>query len=556
MPDRLLGRSLGKYRVTRLLGLGGFAWVYEAVDSDLELPVALKVLRPDVAELPDALARFRREATTAARLRHPRIVTVRDIGTTDGYTYVAMDLHRSSLAGLLAHAPQLAEATCIRIGIGVAEALACAHANGVVHRDIKPDNILLDDQGDPVVGDFGLARAFSGGTALSSTGQVLGTPQYFSPEQARGLELDGRSDIYALGVMLYRCATGRVPFEASDWYAIARQHIEVPAPPLRTLNPAITEGFESIVMRLLAKAPDDRPANGTIVAEMLAALPTAPTLRSRTLTPATVSEATLVAPMAPVDTTLGVVAPAKVAPPAWRRLLLPVGVPVLIATAALLTWQSLNAPTVEPPPATSDSLKSPAIGATVDAPKDSTADTTKTAGGVADTTKASVPVTAAPRPTTARLELSAPDSAELRVDGRVVGRGLWSGDVPATKRIALRASLADANCATARRDSTIGPLDGGARKKLTLEVRTCVPVHFEVVPRDARLAFRQLDTPRGAKVLHSEVRADSMQAFTLPAGRYEVTITGRGCVSFPDTLLVQRSVGGGPFAKRYSLICS
>ncbi|MCA0376318.1 MAG: serine/threonine protein kinase [Gemmatimonadetes bacterium] len=594
MPDRLLGRTLGKYRVTRLLGIGGFAWVYEAVDTDLELPVALKVLRPDVAELPDALARFRREATTAARLRHPRIVTVRDIASADGYTWVAMDLHRQSLAGLLAHAPQLAESACIRLGIGVAEALACAHANGVVHRDIKPDNILLDEQGEAVVADFGLARAFSGGTALSSTGQVLGTPQYFSPEQARGLELDGRSDLYALGVMLYRCATGRVPFEASDWYAIARQHIEVAPPSPRTLQPSISPDFEAVILRLLAKSPDDRPATGDIVADMLSALPAAPTLAARKLTPVTLSGVTLVAPLPALSTSPTMAAPAPAAAaaiadaappsaeaagstaaataprraPARRVPLALVGGGVVVAALAwwLGPWRTPPAvePTAPPVVVASSSDTAVAVDSTADSARAEPPQSPAGAAGAAPPPAVSsanggssgaAAANAPPKP--ARLELLTDDSAELRIDGRLVARGRWSGVVPTGARIAVRASIGDgARCRAARRDTVLAPFSAGDQRRLQLDVRACVGVRYDVEPRDARVAFRPLDAVRGAPAPPTEVRADSMQAFELPLGRYEVRTSARGCVTITDTMQVKPPDSGGPVTRRLRMICS
>ena len=198
MPDRYLGQTLGKYRVTRLLGAGAYAWVYEAIDQDLDIPVALKILRPEFAGQNDSDVRFRREAATAARLRHRNIVTVRDVGQIDHTAFVVMDWYPLTLGRRLVAAGRLPESECVRIGLDVAAALAIAHAGGVVHRDIKPDNILISREGDAVVADFGLARALTGAlagaTALSATNRILGTPHYFSPEQARGHEVDGRND--------------------------------------------------------------------------------------------------------------------------------------------------------------------------------------------------------------------------------------------------------------------------------------------------------------------------------------------------------------------------
>ena len=274
----------------RLLGAGAFAWVYEAVDLDLEIPVALKILRPEYAGVLNAETRFRREATTAARLRHHNIVTIRDVGQIDGASFVAMDLMPLTLARRLEVLERLPETEVVRMALDVAAALSIAHADGIVHRDIKPDNVLLGPNGEAVVADFGLAGAFTNNrgkpaSEISDPNQVMGTPHYFSPEQARGLELDGRADLYALGVTCYRAATGRVPFEGDDWYTVARQHIEAEVVPPRTLVPELSEGFEAIVMRLLAKSPEQRFATASQLVDALLVLPTAPRSRSLSLVP-------------------------------------------------------------------------------------------------------------------------------------------------------------------------------------------------------------------------------------------------------------------------------
>src|SRR4028119_2082985 len=161
MPERLIGETLGRYRVEALVGSGGFAWVYRAFDPELEIPVALKVLKPQFAGDADFEARFRREASTAAKLRHPNIVKIFAVGKENGAVYFAMDYLPRGLADRLEAMPALPEATVIRAGLDVAKALAFAHREGVVHRDIKVDNILFDDHGNAVVADFGIARALA-----------------------------------------------------------------------------------------------------------------------------------------------------------------------------------------------------------------------------------------------------------------------------------------------------------------------------------------------------------------------------------------------------------
>ena len=188
----------------------------------------------------------------------------------------------------------LPEEFVIRVGVDVAQALGYAHREGVIHRDIKVDNILFDTHGNAVVADFGIARALSGYTGQTGTNMVVGTPQYFAPEQARAKPLDGRADIYSLGVTLYRAATGRLPFEGDDWYEIARQHVEEPPPAPRSINPDITPGFEAAILHCLQKQPDDRPATGELLAQELVALLPATLETSAYRTRITGSEPTVV----------------------------------------------------------------------------------------------------------------------------------------------------------------------------------------------------------------------------------------------------------------------
>jgi len=226
VSERHIGQTLGKYRIDELIGSGGFAWVYKAFDPELEIHVALKVLKPQFAGDETFEHRFRREAATAAKLRHPNIIKIYSVGRHGEAVYFAMDYYPSGLADRLEVASSLPEEFVVRVGIDVAQALGYAHREGVIHRDIKVDNILFDAHGNAVVADFGIARAVSGYTGQTGTNMVVGTPQYFAPEQARAKPLDGRADIYSLGVTLYRASTGRLPFEGDDWYEIARQHVE------------------------------------------------------------------------------------------------------------------------------------------------------------------------------------------------------------------------------------------------------------------------------------------------------------------------------------------
>jgi serine/threonine protein kinase len=272
VPERFLGRTLGKFRIDAVIGTGGFAWVYKAFDPELEIPVALKVLKPQYAGDEQFEQRFRREAATAARLRHPNIIKIFAVGKDGEAVYFAMDFLPQGLPDKLEVVTKLPEPVLIRMGIDVASALGFAHREGVVHRDIKIDNILFDDHGNAIVADFGIARAVSNYVQQTGTNMVVGTPQYFSPEQARGMALDGRADIYSLGVTLYRAATGVLPFIGDDWYEIARQHVEDKPVKPRVHNPLLSRDIDRVIMRCLEKDPAARFQTGESLCQALAAL--------------------------------------------------------------------------------------------------------------------------------------------------------------------------------------------------------------------------------------------------------------------------------------------
>jgi serine/threonine protein kinase len=261
-PTDLVGRTVGPYDLERLLGQGGFAWVFAGRELD-GTEVAVKVLMPRYAGDRKFEARFRNEAETAAQLEHPNIIRIRFVARSGNYVYFGMDLCADSLAARLARAGPLPEADIVRIARDVARGLAFAHAQGVIHRDLKPDNILIRADGSAVLSDFGIARAVSGYVASTGVNMTIGTPQYLSPEQAQGRPLDQRVDFYALGVTLYKAATGEVPFAAADWFELARMHVEDAPPPLRKKRRDLSKRFERIVMKCLAKHPDDRYRDAT-----------------------------------------------------------------------------------------------------------------------------------------------------------------------------------------------------------------------------------------------------------------------------------------------------
>ena len=249
-----------RYRLERELGRGGMATVYLAEDLKHGRRVALKVLRPELIPTLGA-ERFHREIRIASGLQHPHILSIHDSGEALGVLYYAMPyVEGESLRARLAREVQLPADEAVRIVGEVAEALAFAHAAGVLHRDIKPENILLAS-GHALVADFGIARAIdaAGSERLTETGLALGTPHYMSPEQASGSRvLDARSDLYALGCVLYEMLAGEPPFNGPSAQAIMARHAVDPVPPLRTIRSTISPALEAVVGKALAKVPADR----------------------------------------------------------------------------------------------------------------------------------------------------------------------------------------------------------------------------------------------------------------------------------------------------------
>ena len=260
-----------RYRVEELLGSGGMAQVFLAHDTELEIEVAYKRLRPEYAKDKDVVERFKREATNAAKLSgHPNIVQIRDRGTTrDGSYFIVMEYVRGgTLAERIEREGALPPAEAAALAGQVARALRAAHGRGIVHRDIKPQNVLLTEEGEVKVADFGIAKALDS-KSHTSTGVVLGTPYYVAPEQVLNQPVSERSDLYSLGVVLYQMLTGEVPFEADTAWGVAMKHVQEEPHPPREVNPGVPEGLNDLTMRLLAKDPDGRPSDaGALVAEL------------------------------------------------------------------------------------------------------------------------------------------------------------------------------------------------------------------------------------------------------------------------------------------------
>ena len=275
--EDLAGRQLGQYRIVARLGEGGMATVYRAYQPRMDRYVALKVLPRHYASDPTFVGRFEQEAKVIANLEHPSILPVHDYGEDDGYTYLVMRyVPAGTLADEMSQGP-LAMGRVLQVLSQVGAALDHAHARGVIHRDIKPSNILIDEESNCFLTDFGIAKMLEAAAQLTVTGGFVGTPTYASPEQCLGRDLDGRSDIYSLGVMLYEMATGRVPFDAETPMAVAIKKLHDPLPLPSSANPELSQPLEGVILKALAREPGDRYAvAGDMVRALAAAIEAEP----------------------------------------------------------------------------------------------------------------------------------------------------------------------------------------------------------------------------------------------------------------------------------------
>ena len=253
----LIGKTLGPYQILEKIGRGGMATVYKAYQPALDRYVAVKVLPAHLAEAPGFAQRFQREAKAVAKLEHPNILPIHDFGQQEEHTYLVMRyVEGGTLEDIMGKPIPLERVTPLLVQM--AEALDYAHERGVVHRDVKPSNILLDPDGRPFLTDFGVARIMEATQQLTGTGVGVGTPAYMSPEQGQGRKVDRRSDVYSLGVVLYEMMTGEVPYQAETPIAVVLKHINDPLPLPRKVNPAIPEAVERVILKAMAKSPEDR----------------------------------------------------------------------------------------------------------------------------------------------------------------------------------------------------------------------------------------------------------------------------------------------------------
>ena len=329
------GSNLGPFRILAPLGRGGMASVYKAYEPGLDRYVAVKILPSESLHDPTFAERFRREARVVAKLEHPHIIPIYAYGIDEGVPWMSMRLiSGGSLASFLKSGGRLSPARLLAVLQGMAHALDYAHAAGVVHRDVKPQNVLVDDREHVYLADFGVAKMVEGEPGLTQAGMISGTPQYMAPEQALGGALDHRADIYSLGVVAYECLTGRVPFTADTPLAVLMKHVRepIPLPPVEE----VPDPLMRVVLKALAKAPPERwPTAGAFVdalrrlgempTEQMQAIQGAPTLVTPRPTPGGAAAPPTAA------------SPATLRSPVSTRWLLP-SLAVLLAVALPMAW--------------------------------------------------------------------------------------------------------------------------------------------------------------------------------------------------------------------------
>ena len=259
----MIGELIGeRYELEELVGTGGMSSVYRAHDRMLERDVALKVLHEQFAADTDYVERFRREARSVAQLSHPNIVTVIDRGDQGDRQFIVFEyIAGENLKSLIEREGPLPQDQAVRLTLQIARALGFAHEHGLVHRDVKPQNVLLNGDGRAKVTDFGIARSLDVKGGLTQTGTVLGTSDYIAPEQARGSRVDAQSDIYSLGAVLYELLTGEVPFPGDNFVAVALRHINEPPPSVSEHRPDVSPRLDAAIRRAMAKEPRDRFAS-------------------------------------------------------------------------------------------------------------------------------------------------------------------------------------------------------------------------------------------------------------------------------------------------------
>jgi eukaryotic-like serine/threonine-protein kinase len=381
--DPLVGTVLGRYQILRVVGTGGMGVVYEATHQDLGRRAAIKTLHDHYARAPDVRQRFLREGQAASRVRHPNIVDVYDVGIEGSCPYLVMEfLDGVDLGHYLAVEGVLSPQRACDLLLPVVSALSAAHDLDVVHRDLKPENVFLSEERNgitPKVLDFGISKVINRDDAesLTGTGAFLGTPHYMSPEQAQGAKrLDHRSDQYSLGVMLYRCVTGRKPVEELSLYALIQRIVRGDFPPPRQLNPELPKEFEAVILRAMAREPDARFPNTRALGSALLdfASENVRSQYAREFRVDALSETAIDPPRAasqpapadasaPLDTTLGASVHRREGAGASRSTRRGLGLAALALAAAIaVAYRWRGAPTPDPPSSPTAAAASPGAG--------------------------------------------------------------------------------------------------------------------------------------------------------------------------------------------------
>ncbi|HEV7704069.1 MAG TPA: protein kinase [Gemmatimonadaceae bacterium] len=545
MPERYLGRHLGRFRVDSNVGSGGFAWVYKGYDPELDIPVAIKILKPQYAGEEAFETRFRTEAATAAKLRHPNIIRILAVGREDTAVYFVMDFLPTGLDDRLRIMGTLPEMLLIRMGMDVAAALAFAHREGVIHRDIKTDNILYDDHGNAIVADFGIARALSGYTEQTGTNMVVGTPQYFSPEQARGQTLDGRADIYSLGVTLFKAATGVLPFQGDDWYEIARQHIEEPAPRPRAFNPALSRGMEHVILKCLAKDPAERyPTGDALHTELVQLL-------GRASTPD--GDPTVVMPTpAASRQALEITKPKRRRAPLSRSVAVGAGVLILIATG--FGVNAMKARDAARESKERDSTLAVAPAATTPIPVPVTGERFAPDSAARDSIAAVGAKTAArnavkkpvPKPAERVLRVIGPADASISVDGSIVGRGTWhSESIVAGAHHVVVSLNAPVACASAQDAKDVKVAETGTTT-VQFSPKRCGTFTLDAAPTGGRYVL----SSGGHEVASGAVPVTS--PVLVPEGTYALRVSAKYCADYSGSVTISTAATAH---ERVRLIC-
>src|ERR1700719_4946699 len=260
----ILGTTLsGRYRLEARIGWGGMSTVYRALDETLQRRVAIKLMNREIATDPDQLERFRREARAVAQLSHPHVVGVIDAGEDEGRPYIVFEyVEGETLKERIRRLGRLPIAESVAYAIEIARALGAAHARHIVHRDVKPQNVLIDEEGSAKVTDFGIARSLNE-EGLTDDGRVLGTTDYVAPEQALGRPVTGQSDLYSLGIVLYEMVTGEVPFKGENQVAVAMKHVRDQMPDVQAKRPEVSPALGAVIDTATAKRVEDRYRDAT-----------------------------------------------------------------------------------------------------------------------------------------------------------------------------------------------------------------------------------------------------------------------------------------------------